>query len=164
MGINYKMQGRAELTRRLERLVPGVTEAAAKAKLEVAQEAAAKIAARAPRRTGKYAASIKGERQADNPNVKPVVGHRASEDPDATGIYADFIWRFLEFGTKPHSTLRGGGSNAGKRRAASSGTGLHQGSRKFPHIYPTWRSMKPKAKRKIANAINKYIREDIRKK
>ena len=164
MGINYKMQGRAELTRRLERLVPGVTENVAKAKLEVAQEAAAKIAQAAPKRTGKYAASIKGERQADNPNVKPVIGHRESKDPDATGVYAPFIWRWLEFGTKPHVTTKGGGSNAGKLRAAASGTGLHPGSRKFPHIYPTWRSMKPKAKRKIANAINKYIREDIRKK
>lgn len=164
MGINYKMQGRAELTRRLERLVPGVTEAAAKAKLEVAQEAAAKIAAAAPG-TGNYKSRIKGERQADNPNKGGTVktrGHRESEDPDATGVYAPFFWRFLEFGTAPHSTALGGGTVLGKKKADPGK--LHPGSRKFPHVYPTWRSMKPKAKRRIANAINKYIREDLRKK
>lgn len=163
MPINYKMMGRAELTRRLERLVPGVTENVAKAKLEVAQEVAAKIAAAAPRRGGDLAASIKGERQADNPDTL-ATGHRKSEDPDATGVYAKWYWRFVEFGTAPHSTLKGGGTIAGKRRAAKARTGLHPGASKNPFVYPTWRSYKKKAKRKIANAINKYIREDIRKK
>lgn len=162
MGMSAKFEGRAELTRRLEALVPGVTENVAKAKLEIAEEAAKRIAAAAPRKSGEYAASIKGERQADNDNAN-IVGHAKSEDPDATGVYGAWYWHFIEFGTKPHSTLKNGYRVGIKKASQQTGKGWHPGTPKKPHVYPTWRSYKPKAKRKIADAINRYIREHMKK-
>jgi HK97 gp10 family phage protein len=61
------------------------------------------------------------------------VGISATKDPNAWGIFADFKWRWLEFGTR-------------KMRAR-------------PHIFPTYRAARKKIRRKIANAINKEIRK-----
>lgn len=169
MAIKAKVLGREALTRNLERLTPGVTEAAAKAKLEVAQEAAKRIAAAAPKKSGRYAASIVGQRQADNPGILPV-GGKQSKDPDACAVYADFIWRFLEFGTAPHNIAAGGGTKTGKLAAITgqatkraSKPILHPGSRAFPHVFPTWKAYRKAAKSKISRAIGKAVKESLKK-
>lgn len=131
---------------RLRQLAPQAEEYAAEAKLEVVKEAANLISAAAPYRTGEYMNEIKGERQADNPNHAPMVG-RKSKDPDATAVYAPFIWRFLEFGTKAH-----------KNKGRFPGTD-HPGTRAQPHVFPTWNNFKPQAKRRINAAINRAVRE-----
>lgn len=146
MAFKAKMMGREALMRRLNELAPNADRYAAEAKLEVVKEAANLISADAPYDTGDYMTEIKGERQADNPNHAPVVG-RKSKDPDATAVYAPFIWRFLEFGTKAHNN---------KGRFAGT---MHPGTPAQPHVFPTWNNFKPQAKRRINAAINRAVRE-----
>jgi hypothetical protein len=150
MAIKAKILGREELTRRLASLVPEAITAAEVAKLEVVQVAAVKISAAAPRETGDYARSITGGYQRDNPTKRSFNG-TDTKDPDATGIYGSFLWRFLEFGTRAHT-------NQGR----FAGT-WHPGTAAQAHIFPVWREEKPKAKRKIANAINKAVRRAMGK-
>lgn len=166
MAIKARVLGREALTRNLERLTPGVTEAAAKAKLEVAQEAAKRIAAAAPRKTGEYASEIVGERQADNPGKLPV-GGRQSKDPDATAIYAPFYWRFLEFGTAPHLIKGKNGGNlvfrAGNGALVETRSVDHPGSFARPHIFPTWKAYRKAAKAKISRAIGQAVKKSLGK-
>lgn len=150
MALKAKVTGRAALMRRLNQLAPNAEKYAAEAKLDVVKEAAVMISADAPYDSGDYMAEIKGERQADNPNHAPVVGVK-SKDPDAAAIYAPWIWRFLEFGTK--ARLNGG---------QFKGT-QHPGTPAQPHIFPTWRAFKPTAKKRINAAINRAVREVMRK-
>ncbi|MEJ5020619.1 HK97 gp10 family phage protein [Ochrobactrum vermis] len=158
MAIKATIQGREALNRRLRQLVPDAEKNAAEAKLQIANEAANAIAAKAPigpatdpftgkpRQAGKYRASIKGGLQRDNAG-KIGIGQSRTKDPDATGVYAEYIWRFLEFGTKPHIN-----------KGAAPGT-HHPGTAKQPHIFPTWRAMQRKAKRRVRDAINKAVRK-----
>lgn len=166
MAIKARVLGREALTRNLERITPGVTEAAAKAKLEVAQEAARRIKDAAPHKTGEYAASIKGERQADNPGIKPV-GGRQSKDPDATAVYAEFIWRFIEWGTAPHLIKGRGGKNLVFKgedgRTVSVPSVNHPGGRAHPHVFPTWKAYRKAAKAKISRAIGKAVKASLGK-
>jgi len=166
MAIKAKVLGREALTRNLERLTPGVTEAAAKAKLEVAQEAANRIRAAVPKKTGEFAASIVGERQADNPGKLPV-GGKQSKDPDATAIYADYRWRWIEFGTAPHLIKGKNGGNLVFR--ATNGALVetrsvnHPGSRAHPAIFPTWKAYRKAAKAKISRAIGQAVKKSLGK-
>lgn len=150
MALKAKVTGRQSLMRRLNELAPNAEKYAAEAKLDVVKEAANLISADAPHDTGEYMYDIKGERQADNPHLAPLIG-RTSKDPDATAVYAPWIWRFLEFGTKAHI-------NKGK----FAGT-IHPGTPAQPHIFPTWNSFKPTAKKRINAAINRAVREVSRK-
>lgn len=145
MAFKATVLGREELTRRLERLTPGVAAAAAEAKLIAAREAANRIAAAAPVRTGTYKDSIIGAKQADMPG-KTSIGQQ-SKDPDATGVYAEFVWKFLEFGTAPHNI----------------GNGMHPGSRAQPHVFPTWKAYRKTAKALINKAINKAVKDSLKK-
>lgn len=148
--MSVKLLGREELTRRLQAIVPEAIKAAEIAKLEVVQDAAVKIAAAAPKKTGEYAASIKGGYQRDNPDKKSFSG-QDSKDPDAAGVYGNWKWRFLEFGTRPHAN-----------KGEFAGT-WNPGIPAHPHIFPIWRELKPKAKRKISRAINQAIKKAMGK-
>jgi len=150
MALKAKVMGRQALMRRLNELAPNAEKYAAEAKLEVVKEAANLISADAPHDTGEYMTEIKGERQADNPHLAPLIG-RTSKDPDATAVYAPWIWRFLEFGTKAHI-------NKGKFAGTT-----HPGTPAQPHIFPTWNSFKPAAKKRVSAAINRAVREAMRK-
>lgn len=134
MKIKAKFEGRAALYARLRKVAPLAETELATAQLEGAQELASRIRPRAPRRTGRYAASIQGDKLSNRPTKKAVAkGLKGStKDPNATGIFAEFIWRFLEFGT------------------------VKMGAR--PHIFPTYRAYRKKLRRKMAGAVNKAIR------
>lgn len=162
MALKAKIQGRAALMRRLNELAPNAQKYSAEAKLEVAKEAADLISAAAPFDTGDYMYNVKGERQADNPHLAPVVG-KTSKDPDATAVYAPWIWRFLEFGTKAHTikaknkpTLKFAGADGG---VVSKAQVSHPGTAAQPHVFPTWNEFKPRAKKRISAAINRAVRE-----
>jgi hypothetical protein len=162
MAIKTTIIGREALQRRLNELVPTAATAAADAKLEVAQELAKRIASRAPvGASGHYRTSIRGGRQADNPGIVPF-GGRASKDPDATAVYADFIWRFLEFGTAPHVIKGRNGKNlvftAAGGDVVSKRSVSHPGSSAHPHIFYTWKAMRKAAKAKISRAIGKAVK------
>lgn len=119
---------------KLNRLVPAAEQEVAGAQLDAAKEVAARIAVRAPVATGAYRSSIQGDRLANRPAKQSTIGLRGqTKDRNATGVFAEFIWRFLEFGT------------------------VNMPAR--PHIYPTWRAYKKTARRKVANAVNKAVRK-----
>jgi HK97 gp10 family phage protein len=136
MPFKAKIEGREALIRRLNRLVPEAEKELAKEQLAVAQELANRVKPRAPGpRSGRYMASIQGDRLANRPG-KRAIGRGlkgTTKDKNATGLYAEYIWRFLEFGTV--------------KMAAR------------PHIFPTWRAYKRKARRRMANAVNKAVRK-----
>ena len=156
MALKAKVLGREALTRRLNALAPNVEKYAAEAKMRAAEDLADAIRAVAPRVTGGYADSIYGD-LLNTTEFLNRVGIQASKDPSATGIFAKFIWRFLEFGTATHSTVKGGGTVLGKKTASA--TSMHPGTAAQPHIFPTYRAMKKKIKRRIATAVNKAVRE-----
>lgn len=133
MAVRAKFEGREKVMARLRRLVPDAEKEAAKAQLEAANELAAAIRGRAPVRTGEYRDSIQGGRLSDAPSGGQLVGIRGTKDPNATGIFARFLWRFLEFGTFSSSAK--------------------------PHIFPTYRAMKKRIRRKVAGAVNKAVRK-----
>ncbi|MDX8495887.1 HK97 gp10 family phage protein [Mesorhizobium sp. VK22B] len=166
MAIKTKIIGREALQRRLEELVPEAATAAADAKLEVAQELASRIASRAPVETGDYKGSIRGGRLADNPGILPM-GGRQSKDPEATAVYADFIWRFLEFGTAPHAIRGKNGKNLVLTGAdgglVSVPSVAHPGSRAHPHVFYTWKAFRKAAKAKISRAISKAVKASNKK-
>jgi hypothetical protein len=163
MALKAKVLGREALTAKLAAIAPAATKYANEVKLQIAQEAAEKMRERAPRGAEHfYAETIEGDFIKNRPNQRQV-GIENTKDPDAAGIFAEWIWRFLEFGTAPHSTARKGGTVKGKKEAASGGGYPHPGSRAFPHIFPTWRAMRKKAKQRIQAAVRKGVREAMGK-
>lgn len=136
MKVKAKFIGREALYARLRQLVPNAEKELAQAQLEGAIELANRIKPRAPGpRTGQYQASIQGDRLANRPG-KRAIGKGlkgATKDPNATGVFAEYIWRFLEWGTV--------------KMAAK------------PHIFPTYRAYRKKLRRKMAGAVNKAVRK-----
>lgn len=159
MAMKARIRGRERLARELRAIAPEAEKEAAEEKLKVAQEAAKAIAARAPvgpstdpvtgepRAPGAYKASIRGGYQKDNPNAQRGRNQRQSKDPYAAAVFANYIWRFLEFGTRPH--MMKSGIFAGKQ---------HPGTEAQPHVFSVWREMRPKAKRKINSAVYRAIK------
>lgn len=166
MSFKAKAIGRDALLRKLQEVAPEAEKRLAEAKLAAAKEAASEIAARAPvRKTGNggtYKASIQGARQADNPDILSF-GHKQSQDPDAVGVYASFIWRFLEFGTKASPGWGPRRDRRYKKRTVMTvGRGAHWATPAMPHIFDTWRNVKPKIKRKMNKALYDAAREIMR--
>lgn len=146
MAIKAKFLGREAVMKRLKKLVPDAEQELAAAQLDVAKEAAARIAARAPTGdSGEYQRSIEGDRISNRPGQQRVVGTNETKDKNATGVFADFKWRWLEFGTKER-VVKKTGKNAGKMTPQ-------------PHIFPTWRAFRKAAQRKMASAVNKAVRK-----
>jgi HK97 gp10 family phage protein len=125
-------QSRDAVMKRLRDLVPDAEAAAARAQAQSAQELAAAIKPRIPVVTGKLRASIEADLVSNRPGKKPV-GITATKDPNAQGIFAEWYWRFVEFGTRR--------------------------SKAKPAIFPTYRQFRKKIRRNIANAINREIRK-----
>lgn len=163
MVFKAEVLGREDLTRRLNALAPNIEKYAAVEKKAAGDELADAVRLRAP--TGEtldYMESIQADVIADRP-AQELMGIRASKDPAAVGLFAKFIWRFLEFGTRPHNVAKGGGTAIGKKQTEASGAIMHPGSVAKPHIFPTYRAMKPKIRSRIKSAVNRAIRESRKK-
>jgi HK97 gp10 family phage protein len=155
MAIKAKMLGREAVMRKLNQLVPEANEQLAAAQLEAAQDVAAAIKARAPRDTGDYADSIIGDRLANHGGERRVGGKiktsaigrslNETKDPNATGVFADYKWRWIEFGTGER-VQKTTGRRVGRMPAQ-------------PHIFPTFRAKRKAIRRKMANAVNKAVRK-----
>lgn len=154
-------QSRAAVLKRLREIVPEAEDAAAKAQETSAKELAEAIKARAPRYSGEYVNSIQAVKLAGRNDDRKPIGIQPTKDPNAWGIVALYIWRFIEFGTRPHSI------RAKKRallsfrvgeRLVRTGQVNHPGMAPRPHIFPTYRAMKKRIRRRIAGAINKAIK------
>lgn len=132
MAIKAKFLGREAVMKKLNAMLPDAEHELAQAQMDVAREAASRIAARAPvGATGDYKASIQADRIGNRPHQE-LMGIRETKDKNATAVFAKFTWRFLEFGTV-NMTAR-------------------------PHIFPTWRAYRKTARRKMAAAVNKAVR------
>lgn len=168
MAIKARMLGREALMRKLNHLVPEAEKELAVAQLDVATEAASRIAARAPTDTGEYKASIEGARLVDRPRQTGLLGTtRETKDKNATGVFAAWYWRFIEFGTGAH-VIRAKNAPALRFRArggalVSKESVAHPGSPAQSHIFPTWRAYRKEARRKMANAVNKAVRKAMGK-
>jgi len=143
MAIRAKFMGREKVAARLRKFVPDAEKQMAEAQIAAANELADAIRPRAPVDDGDYQQSIRGGRLADNPGAA-VFGLRETKDKNATGIFASFLWRWLEFGTNDR-TVKKTGAPAGKMPAQ-------------PHIMPTWRQHQKRIRRKVAGALNRAIK------
>ncbi|MGO1163077.1 HK97 gp10 family phage protein [Brucella pseudogrignonensis] len=162
MVLRAKLLGRVELTNKIRKIAPKAIEKMDEVKLQVAEEAAAAIKARAPRLSGDYAESIRAGLQSDNPD-KIVFGAKKSKDPTAVGVYANFIWRFIEFGTKASGAQAPRADRRYKSgKVMTKGSQAHGATPAQPHIFPVWRGMRKKAMSRIRNAMNKGIREALK--
>ncbi|WP_246252537.1 HK97 gp10 family phage protein [Ancylobacter pratisalsi] len=167
MALKARMIGRDALLKKIREVVPNAEVEYAKAIEIGAKELAEAIRARAPRKTGKYAASIEAGKIAGRNDGRAPIGIQRTKDPHAWGIFADFRWRFIEFGTKGHIIK----PNKARRLAftASDGTQVyaarvkHPGSTRRPHIFPTYRGMSKRIRSRVARAINKSLKKTFGK-
>ncbi len=159
MALKVRVQGRAQLTRNLQAVVPKALVYAAEANLKIAEEVADKIRDVAPRgATLEYAESLRGDFLKNNPNALDF-SKNPTKDKDAAGLFAQWIWRFLEYGTAPHNTAAGGGTVKGRSDFHQGIGNIHPGTPAQPHIFPTMRAFKATAAKIKRAAINKAFRE-----
>jgi len=166
MAMKAKIQGREALTRKLNQMAPNANKYAAEEKLAIAKEAAARMASSAPAKSGDYRKSIQGDFQRNRSDHNMIGGgeYQATKDPDATGIFASYIWRFLEHGTKFSPGEGPKQDRRYKRRVVSTKVKKgHAATRPFPHIYANWRAMRDDSKRRIHLAIIRGVREAMGK-
>lgn len=163
MALKAKVLGRDAVLGRLRKLVPDAEEQVAKAQQDAAKELAQAIKARAPRLSGEYVDSIEAGLLRGRNDGRAPIGIQQTKDPNAWGIFALYVWRFIEFGTRAHTikakrkpllAIRGPG---GKVAFAKQVT--HPGMRPQPHIFPTFRAMRKRIRRKVATSVNKAIRK-----
>lgn len=163
MALKAKMLGREALTKKLNAIAPEIDKEAAKAIEAGARELAGAIQARAPREDGDYVNSIQADRLSNRPSEKPVGKIRQTKDENAWGVFAEWYWRFLEFGTKAHVIK----PRKAKRLAWKSANGetvtaaqvKHPGSSPQPHIFPTFRALRKRIRSRIARAVNKAAKK-----
>lgn len=161
MKVKAKFANRDDVMKRLRAIVPAAEAELAKTQIEVTQELANRIRARAPRSPGggDYAQSIQADRLVSRPSGQALISApRGTKDPNATGVFADYIWRFLEFGTAPHNVAKGGGTVKGKISLRNGGGIGHPGTTAQPHIFPTYRAYRKTIRRKMASAVNRAVR------
>lgn len=134
MSIKGTFEGRAALYARLRKVAPLAEGKLARAQLEGAQELASRIKPRVRVRSGELQRSILGDKLSNRPKDRTPVGLKGqTKDPNATGVFALWRWRFEEFGTV--------------KQAA------------HPAFFPTFRAYRKRLRRKMATAVNKAIRK-----
>jgi len=162
MALKARMVGREALMRKLAEVAPAAEAAAAAAQAASAKELAEAIRSRAPRVTGRYADSIQAAPVAGRNDIAKPIGIQATKDANAWGIFASYVWRFLEFGTRSHRirarnrrslAFDVAGGKAFPKRVQ------HPGMAARPHIFPTYRGMRKRIRRRVASAINKAIKK-----
>ena len=132
--ITARFENREKIMARLNAVLPQAEAELAAVQLDAGQDLAQRIAARAPVKTGRYRASIMAARLQDMPKKGRNAAVAAStKDKNAVGIYAEYVWRFLEFGTVKQPAQ--------------------------PHILPTYRGFRKTIKRRMAAAVNKAVRK-----
>ncbi len=141
------MLGRDAVMRKLGQLVPEAEKQLADEQIDAAVDLADAIRPRAPVADidgGEYRQSIRGARLSEN-GGNAVVGLRQTKDKNATGVFANFKWRWIEFGT-------------GERIQKTTGRRVGRMPAQ-PHIFPTYREKRKSIRRKMANAVNRAVRK-----
>ncbi len=155
----FTPQSRAAVTKRLRELVPNAEAQIAKAQEESAKELAEAMRARAPRKSGRYAESIRADRVANNPGKKPV-GIEQTKDPNAWAVYASYLWKFIEYGTKGHIIKAKNTSDLvffSKGKKIVTPQVNHKGAKARPHLFPTYRQYRKRIRRRVLRAIRNAI-------
>lgn len=118
-----------------------------------------------PKRSGALRDSIGvtlGDHAPENANVRGVSAGGGGHDLAVTihaGNAKAFYAAWVEFGTKPHSVARGGGTKGGQKKARAGGGIPHPGAAPSPFFFPAYRLNKKRAKSRIARAIGKAARK-----
>ncbi|MGQ3213005.1 MAG: HK97 gp10 family phage protein [Shinella sp.] len=163
MALKATITGKDALFRRLTQVAPNVAKYATEAKRKAGDELADAIRLKAPTgATLEYMESIEADELANRPHQERV-SKAAAKDPTAVGLFAEYIYRFLEFGTAPHNTAKGGGTVLGQMAHREGGGTQHPGTAAQPHIFPTYRAMRPKIVKRIRAAVNRGVREAMKK-
>ena len=132
--ITAKFENREKVLARMRRIAPAVETEVAAQQMKAGDQLAERIASRAPvGATGRYRRSIHADRLATAGGNTSLVGMRQTKDPNAVGIFAEFMWRWLEFGT------------------------VNQHAQ--PHIFPTYRAMKKSIKAGLTRAMGRGIKK-----
>lgn len=138
--VTAKWIGREKVMERMRQLAPEMEKQLATKQLEFAKELADTIRRVAPigtqkrrrgRKPGHYRRSINGRRidEEDRGALRGIPN--ATKDPNATALYAEFIWRWLEFGSV---------NNVAR-----------------PHIFPIYRAMRRKFKREMRQIVRNVV-------
>jgi hypothetical protein len=153
-------QSRAAVTKRLRELAPNAEAQIAKAQEESAKELAEAIKARAQRKSGRYAESIEAGKLAGRNDGRKPIGMQETKDPNAWGIFASYLWRWIEFGTRPHTIKAKRVSDlvfyANGQKIVTPQVS-HPGTTKQSHIFPTYRQYKKRIRRRVLRAIRNAI-------
>lgn len=135
--FNVKWEKREVYEARLNALAPNVDAALAEVELAEGRRLAEAIRGRAPRKTGAYQRSIQAYRLVDLPaKVRERNSFINTKDPNAVGIVANYIWRWLEFGTVKQSAQ--------------------------PHIFPTYRAMRKSIRANVRKALRKAVKQAMK--
>jgi len=122
--VSMKLQGGDRVFRHMRAMPRAVAEEWDKAGEKSATEVAALASHLAPKRTGQYAASIQAKRI-------------SSERGPAWGVFASWVWRFIEFGTL-NATAR-------------------------PHLWPALRLLKKRVRNRYKRATSKGVKRALGK-
>lgn len=135
--VTAKWEKRDSVMARLMAIAPGVDVELAKVKIEGAQDIATTAAGFAPTETGRYRSSFRADllkNVRDKAKRNIVAGQ--TKDPTASAVLANYIWRFLEFGT------------------------VHMAAQ--PHIMPVYRAKRKTIRRKMHLAVNRAVRRAMK--
>ena len=172
MALKAKLVGREKVHRTLNLVQPNIAASLAGMQMKVAVELAEKIKSYAPvgdddrkrgRPPGTYRNSIHADRLADRPDAQFKGKFQRSKDPNATGVFAEWLWRFLEFGTRPHTikaknaarlVFRGSDGQLRYAREVN-----HPGAPAQPHIFPVYRSERKNMRRRMARVVNRALKK-----
>ncbi|WP_119309640.1 HK97 gp10 family phage protein [Cohaesibacter haloalkalitolerans] len=145
-----KWIGKERAFRQLKRVVPAVEDDLKDALEMGAVEVADLARLFAPKRTGKYARTITAKERA-TANGLP-----------SWGVFASYIWRFIEFGTKSGRYLaRVGMRKSDVKQHKTLGRRsyrTHPGNPAQPHLWPAYRVVKRRMMSRITRSINKAIK------
>jgi len=164
MALKVRIRNREKLMKAFNLLEPNIVTSLAGMQMKVARDLADTIKTYAPVQSGTYRDSIHADRLADRPDAS-LKGITKTTDPNATGVFAAWYWRFLEFGTRAHTiraknapllVFRGREGNLKYMREVS-----HPGSPAQPHIFPVYRAERKNMRRRLARVVNRAVKKAV---
>lgn len=144
MAVSARFVSRDKVMEHLRLIAPNAETEIAKMQVKVGKDMAGAMKQKAPigdpkyrrrgRKPGTYRDSINAAKLSEK-SGKLVGSIQQTKDPNAVGIFAEWIWHFIEFGT-----VR---------------------SRRQPHIFPTYRAERKNMKRRLARAMRNAIKKAV---
>lgn len=161
MAIKAKLS-REIMERRLFALAPKA-EAEISGAIEAGtKELATAIQQGAPSKTGEYRDSIRAVPLAGfNGDKNRLVGIQVTKSKLAWAVIADWYWRFIEFGTRPHTIKAKRVSDLvffSKGKKIVTPEVAHHGATAHPHIFQAYRALRKKMRSRISRALSKAVK------